>query len=219
MVNADPAGSLQARRVPSVRRQLLVVAGSLLAVAASSCVTDDRTLPPPPTASPAEATSADLPACGPQELRANLIDGEGATGYNWDYVALVTVGELPCTVPTEARLELRDADGQVVSVSKGRRPFIPMDASAARAVLRPGPAPDDWDPSLDVLRAAVAQGICPGGVFPEGGSLHLLLRGVGAVEIEGFDADLPWEYRCDERETPPRGDPELLISDLVGPSR
>ena len=36
-------------------------------------------------------------------------------------------------------------------------------------------------------------------------------------KIQGFEGSLPFDYRCDDAQTPPEGDPVLLIGDLIGP--
>jgi hypothetical protein len=64
----------------------------------------------------------------------------------------------------------------------------------------------------------LSQGPCPGGMFPEGGALFLVV-GEGKVAIESEGRGLPvWDYRCDEppENYPPLGRLELRVGYFQG---
>jgi hypothetical protein len=66
---------------------------------------------------------------------------------------------------------------------------------------------------------SLAQGPCPGGVFPKESQLFLVLPdGRGRGPVEDADFPLPFDYRCDEPEGsyPPPGRPQLLVGNFDG---
>ncbi|MGH9196698.1 MAG: hypothetical protein ACRD1T_13265, partial [Acidimicrobiia bacterium] len=132
----------------------------------------------------------------------------------------VNHGESPCSIVGPAALELRDRSDRIVSVSKGKKPFIPSgDGSLGPFGLIPSLYSDtsqSSDPGI-MAWAYVSQGDCPGGTFPARGRLLLLLSGIGSLQIGGFDDDLPFNYRCDLQFGSPSSEtPELLIGDVGG---
>jgi hypothetical protein len=166
---------------------------------------------------------AKLGRCHAARLRATIHGSEGATGHSADTVVVFNRGHRPCAIPSRARLELRDAQGNVVALSGRRKPFASFALEANEAVvgLDARSSADDWSDPPRVRRVAltmIAQGPCPGGVFPDGGTLWLIFPNVGPVRIGGFEDALPFDYRCDEGQSPPSGKPELLIGDVVGPA-
>lgn len=181
-------------------------------------VTSSITSSPPIT--PAQSAET-LPRCVRTQLRAKITGNDGATGHTAAYLVVFNPSRKACNIIGPAQLELRDAKNAVGARSQGRAPFMawpksPPHLIAVDALSSAG----DWDKVPRARRVGLtvlAQGACPGGVFPSGGHLRLLLPSVGAVRVEGFEGTLPLDYRCDEGRPSPSGPPELLIGDLLEP--
>jgi len=157
--------------------------------------------------------------CGADQLQATIAGTDGATGHGGATVVVSNASATPCTITGPTILELVDARGEIVSQSKGRKPFMASpEAEPHRIILDASPVAEDGGSGVRRFATVViAQGGCPGGVFPEGGHLRLLINGTERVMINGFAADLPYDYRCDVEQPPPTGPPQLLVGDLLEP--
>jgi hypothetical protein len=162
--------------------------------------------------------SENPPGCTADRLRATITGTAGATGHGAAYVVVFNAGETSCSLAGPPTLELLDGTGKVISRSTGRRPFLTDSLARPHAlVLDASTGPEDWDSGEGrVAMVIVAQGDCPGGIFPAGSHLRLAVPTVGAINVDAFENTLPFDYRCDEEQGPPSGVPELLIGDLVG---
>lgn len=175
-----------------------------LGACGSGVIERSPSLPRRPTvyASPSpEPTAEAVSPCERSTVGAGLVPGEGATGHTWLYLIVFNRGATACTVMGPPKLELRDDRDRLVSHSGDRMPWVGRRTNAGRLVLDPGTSPASWQGSATmrpaIAFASVAQGRCPGGVFPRGGRLVLILPGIDPMRVDGFEGDLPHEYRCD----------------------
>jgi hypothetical protein len=193
---------------------------------------DDRPMVPwlATPAPPVPGAPAAVAPCGASQLRVVDLDSEGATGHVADFVEIENAAPQACSVAGRPLLELRDARGRLVARSGDAGPFIPTGPTPGEA---PGPffvpprsvrnlPPRDvgersGQPGLPFF--SLAQGACPGGVFPARSTLLLVLPGAaGRVPVTDARLPLPFDYRCDlpAGRYPPPGRPELLVGAYSG---
>ena len=181
-------------------------------------------------ADPAPALSpppAPVPACQASQLRAENIGGEGATGHAADFVRIENASPEPCSIDDKVVVELRHRGRLLASSSGERVPFICSGCGANRTPgpllvppLSARPPVQDYgegssEPGVPVPAFSLAQGECPGGVFPEGATLVLVVPD-GRVPIAN-GLPLPFDYRCDYPERNPQpGRPKLLAGSAQG---
>jgi hypothetical protein len=170
---------------------------------------------------------APVPVCHANQLRVENIGGEGATGHAAAAVRIENATPEPCSIDDRVMVELRDRRGRLFASSTGQRP--PFICSGCGANRTPGPLlvpplsarPPVQDYGEDSGKPGVpafwmAQGECPGGVFPEEATLFLATPD-GRVPIAN-GLPLPFDYRCDNSadQYPPPGRPKLLVGYAVG---
>jgi hypothetical protein len=182
--------------------------------------------PPPDPAGPPPAV---LP-CQASQLRVVDVSAEGATGHAADFVEVENASSRPCSIEGRPLVELRDRRDRLVARSGKAGPFIPtgsgvnevagpllVPAHSTRSRPARGVGERTMTPGLPFF--SLAQGPCPGGVFPQDSQLFLVLPdGRGRVPVEDVDFPLPFDYRCDAAEGsyPPPGRPQLLVGNFDG---
>ena len=172
--------------------------------------------PPPP-----------VPPCRAAQLRAENIGGQGATGHAADSVVISNATPEACSIDDRVVVELRDGRGRLVARSGQRGPFICSGCGDNRTPgpllvpplsARPQPVQDYGEgiKRIDLPGFTIAQGECPGGVFPEGATLFLVVPD-GRVPIAN-GLPLPFDYRCDSgpEQTPLPGRPEVFAGFAMG---
>lgn len=181
--------------------------------------------PAPPFPGP----PASVPPCDASQLRVVDVYDEGATGHVADFIEVENSSSQPCSIDGRPLVELRDARGRLVARSGTSGPFIvsgvaaqqpgPLLVPAHSVQARPEHGIGERRLRPDVPFFTLAQGPCPGGVFPEDGALYLVLPGGrGSVSIVELDLPLAFDYRCDESPGayPPPERPELLVGNYDG---
>ena len=182
--------------------------------------------PAPPVPGP----PAPVPPCQAAQLRVVDVYAEGATGHAADFVEVENSSEGACSIDGRPVVELRDARGRLVARSGESGPFIssglgtnhtpgPLLVPARSVQLRPERGLGERTLRSGLPFFTLAQGPCPGGVFPDGAVLLLVLPGGrGSVPVADADLPLPFDYRCDlsPGAYPPPGRPKLLVGNFQG---
>jgi uncharacterized protein DUF4232 len=181
--------------------------------------------PAPPAPGPAPPVP---PLCMPSQLVVVDVYGEGATGHAADFVEVENSSSQPCSIAGRPVVELRDARGRLVARSGQAGPFIcsgcgtndtpgPWLVPAGSVQVRPPHGVGERTMQGGLPFFTLAQGQCPGGVFPEGSRLFLVLS-QGRVPIADAEGPLPFDYRCDDSpgSYPPPGRPQLLVGFFQG---